>query len=57
LIVQEKLLTATASVLEKFGLHARIEELCLEFSSSRAVESSNNKTNFDSADNDRLACI
>jgi hypothetical protein len=38
LIVQEKLLTVTASVLEKFGLHAGIEELCLEFSSSRAVE-------------------
>jgi signal transduction histidine kinase len=54
LIVQEKLLTATASVLEKFGLHAGIEELCLEFSSSRAVEVQyENKTNFDIADNDR----
>ena len=41
-------------VLEKFGLHAGIEELCLEFSSSRAVEVAyENKTNFDITDNDR----
>ncbi len=41
-------------VLDKFGLHAGIEELCLEFSSFKAVEVKyENKTNFDIADNDR----
>lgn len=41
-------------VLEKFGLHAGIEELCLEFSSSKVVEIQyENKTSFDIADNDR----
>ena len=41
-------------VLDKFGLHAGIEELCLEFSSSKAVEVQyENRTIFDSAENDR----
>ncbi|RDI58100.1 sensor histidine kinase [Flavobacterium glaciei] len=41
-------------VLEKFGLHAGIEELCLEFSSSKVVEIQyENKTSFDITDNDR----
>ena len=41
-------------VLDKFGLHAGIEELCLELSSSKAVEVHyENKTNFNIADNDR----
>jgi signal transduction histidine kinase len=35
-------------VLEKFGLHAGVEELCLEFSSSKAVKVNyENKTAFD----------
>lgn len=41
-------------VLEKFGLHAGVEELCLEFSSSKAVQVNyENKTTFDIKDNDR----
>ncbi len=41
-------------VLEKFGLHAGVEELCSEFSSSQAVKIVyNSKTVFNIADNDR----
>ena len=40
-------------VLDKFGLHAGIEELCLEFSSSKVEVKYENKTNFNIADNDR----
>ena len=41
-------------VLDKFGLHAGIEELCLEFSSSKAVEVQYENTSiFDSTDTDR----
>lgn len=41
-------------VLEKFGLHAGVEELCLEFSSSKAVQVNyENKTTFDIKDIDR----
>lgn len=41
-------------VLEKFGLHAGVEELCLEFSSSKAVTVNyENRTEFAIADNDR----
>jgi signal transduction histidine kinase len=41
-------------VLDKFGLHAGVEELCLEFSSSKAVKVNyENKTVFDIIDNDK----
>lgn len=41
-------------VLEKFGLHAGVEELCLEFSSSKAVKVNyENKTAFDIKDIDK----
>ncbi|RKS90291.1 histidine kinase [Flavobacterium limicola] len=41
-------------VLEKFGLHAGVEELCLEFSSSKAVKVNyENKTAFDIRDIDK----
>ena len=41
-------------VLDKFGLHAGVEELCLEFSSSKAVKVNyKNKTTFDIMDNDK----
>lgn len=41
-------------VLDKFGLHAGVEELCLEFSSSKAVQVNyENKTTFEIADNDK----
>ena len=41
-------------VLEKFGLHAGVEELCLEFSSSKAVKVNyENKTTFDIRDIDK----
>ena len=41
-------------VLDKFGLHAGVEELCLEFSSSKAVKVKyENKTVFDIIDNDK----
>lgn len=41
-------------VIEKFGLHAGVEELCLEFSSSKAVKVNyENKTVFDIIDNDK----
>lgn len=41
-------------VLDKFGLHAGVEELCLEFSSSKAVQVNYvNNTTFDITDNDR----
>ncbi|MDD2673744.1 MAG: histidine kinase [Flavobacterium sp.] len=41
-------------VLEKFGLHAGVEELCLEFSSSQAVKVNyENKTAFDIRDIDK----
>ncbi|TDD75294.1 sensor histidine kinase [Flavobacterium caseinilyticum] len=41
-------------VLEKFGLHAGVEELCLEFSSSKAVKVNyENKTVFDFKDIDK----
>ncbi|TDE27807.1 MULTISPECIES: sensor histidine kinase [Flavobacterium] len=41
-------------VLEKFGLDAGVEELCLEFSSSKAVTVNyENRTQFAIADNDR----
>ncbi|MDI5887123.1 MULTISPECIES: sensor histidine kinase [Flavobacterium] len=41
-------------VLDKFGLHAGVEELCLEFSSSKAVKVNyENKTAFDITDNDK----
>ncbi len=41
-------------VLDKFGLHAGVEELCLEFSSSKAVNVNyENKTTFDITDNDK----
>ena len=41
-------------VLDKFGLHAGVEELCLELSSSKAVQVNyENKTTFEIADNDK----
>ena len=41
-------------VLDKFGLHAGVEELCLEFSSSKAVKVNyENKTTFAIIDNDK----
>ena len=41
-------------VLDKFGLHAGVEELCLEFSSSKAVKVNyENKTVFDIIENDK----
>lgn len=41
-------------VLDKFGLHAGVEELCIEYSSSKAVQVNyENKTAFDIAENDR----
>ena len=41
-------------VLDKFGLHAGVEELCLEFSSSKTVKVNyENKTIFDIIDNDK----
>ena len=41
-------------VLDKFGLHAGVEELCMEFSSSKAVNIEyQNKTTFAISDNDR----
>ncbi|MBF7093504.1 sensor histidine kinase [Flavobacterium sp. ALJ2] len=41
-------------VLEKFGLHAGIEELCLEFESSKAVKVDyQNKIQFDEKDKDK----
>ncbi|MBC7556668.1 MAG: sensor histidine kinase [Chryseobacterium sp.] len=41
-------------VLDKFGLHAGVEELCMEFSSSKAVNIDyQNKTTFAIADNDK----
>jgi hypothetical protein len=51
-LVQEKNCSRTAC-FRKFGLHAGIEELCLEFSSSKVEVDNENKTNFDIADNDR----
>ena len=41
-------------VLEKFGLHAGVEELCLEFSSSKSIKVNyENKTIFDITDIDK----
>lgn len=41
-------------VLDKFGLHAGVEELCMEFSSSKAVDIDyQNKTTFAISDNDK----
>lgn len=41
-------------VLDKFGLHAGVEELCMEFSSSKAVKIDyQNKTTFAISDNDK----
>ena len=41
-------------VLDKFGLHAGVEELCMEFSSSKAVNIDyQNKTTFAISDNDK----
>jgi signal transduction histidine kinase len=41
-------------VLDKFGLHAGVEELCLEFSSSKLIRVNyENKVSFDILENDR----
>ena len=41
-------------VLDKFGLHAGVEELCLEFSSSKLISVNyENKVSFDILENDR----
>ena len=41
-------------VLDKFGLHAGVEELCLEFSSSKVMTVNyENKTSFDILENDK----